>query len=67
MRITITIKCDNAAFVECGEGAEVARILRRLSDSLDGNPIDPGDECRLIDFNGNAVGTYKATGKKLTN
>jgi hypothetical protein len=56
MDVTIRINCDNAAFEEL-PGAEVARILRRLSEFMEFAAIDPGDKYDLRDLNGNKVGT----------
>ena len=50
--ITIKINCENAAFGPAEE-YEIARILRKLADRL-----ESGDEpCKLMDYNGNGVGT----------
>lgn len=49
----IRIETDNAAF-EGGRGTEIARILRKLADRVDGT--DARDRVRLMDVNGNAVG-----------
>lgn len=59
MKIRIEIDMSNAAFEEAGQGVEVARILRKLSDELDTDP----DELResfwdLRDINGNVVGRF---------
>lgn len=58
MTVTITIKCDNAAFgetqTECGE--ELARILRVLADDLSENGPDDAPK-NLRDVNGNRVGS----------
>jgi hypothetical protein len=50
---TMTIRSDNAAFAE-DAGAEVARILRALADTI----AESGAEghFRLMDHNGNGVG-----------
>jgi hypothetical protein len=49
--VAITINTENAAFEE-DPGAEVARILRVLANSL-----ERGDEpSSVYDFNGNIVG-----------
>jgi hypothetical protein len=52
MQITIKIKCDNAAFEDCA-GSEVARILRKYADSIEGMEPEDGP---LHDVNGNRVG-----------
>ena len=53
--IIIEINTDNAAFSDCGEGFELARILRKLADYVE----DSGDDYMpLHDINGNKCGTY---------
>lgn len=54
--ITIMLNNVNAAF-EDNHGGEVARILRRLADQAEQG--DLGDTCRLLDINGNTVGTFR--------
>lgn len=56
--ITITITTGNAAF-EVSEAEEVARILRGLADRIERNNYLPDDGNRLLDSNGNKVGTVK--------
>jgi hypothetical protein len=65
MRATITIKMDNAAFVENGDrgGIELAKILHRLADKVDGN-ISIGGADSIRDSNGNIVGELKIRGKR---
>lgn len=58
MTITIKIKTDNAAF-EDNTGGEIARILRRYADEIDG--MEP-EEAKLLDYNGNTVGSVTITG-----
>lgn len=62
MNIVITINTDNAAFVNQGLEAEVARILRdyarQLDDGLLNVSIGPR---RLRDINGDMVGTVEVT------
>jgi hypothetical protein len=60
MKLKLEIEMDNAAF-EDQQGAEVARILHKLADQLDGNVWLGGLSTRLIDFNGNVVGVAKTT------
>lgn len=51
MNLTLSIKCDNAAFAD-DPGAEVARILREAASRF-----ERGDrEVVLSDCNGNKVG-----------
>ena len=59
-KLTITIKTGNAAFYNDNEdghapGPELARILRGLAATLECDPPDYPE--RLLDHNGNAVGT----------
>lgn len=64
MIIKIEICTDNAAF-ENEPSIETARILRKLADKLENFGVyrlkEDGDEIRLIDINGNMVGTCTAT------
>lgn len=53
MKAKIIVNMDNAAF-EDGQGAELARILRRLADD-----VASGDSfATLRDINGNRVGGF---------
>lgn len=52
--ITITINTGNAAFSD-DPGAETARILRALADKFEAGR--GGDVSKLMDANGNKVGT----------
>lgn len=61
MKLTIQIDMDNAAFAEDCNGAECARILRKLSNELGGSVLAPGQEVRLRDVNGNLVGEARVT------
>jgi hypothetical protein len=62
MRFTLEIQCDNSAFHACDEGdsddvarnIEVGRLLHRAAEYL-----DRGMERRLIDSNGNTVGSFR--------
>lgn len=62
--ITITINTDNAAFCDY-PGAEVARILHKLGDSiiheLTDTNIEEPQRFVLRDFNGNTVGECKTS------
>ena len=49
---------DNAAFEDDGE---LPRILRKLSDRMESNSQEPGDEFYLSDINGNHIGDAKIT------
>lgn len=63
MKLKITITMENAAF-DGSEGAEAARILRRLADEM--APAGAEDlfdfNRNLRDVNGNKVGTALITG-----
>ena len=56
MKVTLEIRCDNAAFNEggYGPGYEVARILERLA----GEVRDYLGDNVLMDGNGNRVGYF---------
>lgn len=70
-KFTVEFSCDNAAFSdeEGGAGAEVARILRLLSEGArDGfmgggawYHVEPGTEGRIRDVNGNTIGKWEWT------
>jgi len=60
MKIQIVIAMDNAAFEDCS-GAEVARILHRLANRIDGETCTPGDVTPCMDYNGNRVGEARVT------
>lgn len=53
MNATIKVKMDNEAFTD-DPTAELARILRALSDRLEG--ASPDESFPLRDLNGNKVG-----------
>jgi len=66
MKLTVTIKMDNAAFFaeddsETVIGGEAARILTELAENLDETVLDIGDSFNLSDINVNKVGTAKVT------
>jgi len=62
MKIKIEIGTGNEAFSDENLCPEVARILRKLADSIErGGQLEPGDSSRLMDLNGNAVGFSKVT------
>lgn len=50
----VRIETDNAAF-EGDRGTEIARILRKLANKVDGTDAD--SNVRLMDVNGNTVGS----------
>jgi hypothetical protein len=62
MKATITVTMDNAAF-EDRQSCETARILRELADKLDSHTVRHLDGTKLYDTDGNAVGTFKLSGK----
>ena len=72
MAFTLNIATDNAAFHDEGDGdafdpgPELARILRKLADTLDGPDRYP-DNGMLRDVNGNRVDRVHrlATGDRL--
>jgi hypothetical protein len=53
--LKITIKTDNEAFADGNADHEIARILRKLADHIEGQIYTE----TLMDFNGNKVGTVK--------
>jgi len=59
VRLTITIRMDNAAFTDNDDPShEAARILRDLAQRIDGHPyFSPGHSQALHDANGNEVGS----------
>ncbi len=62
MTVSIKIDTGNAAFTD-NEGAEVARILRRYAEHIDGGgPY----ESALMDYNGNRVGKVTVTRSRST-
>lgn len=50
----IDLETDNAAFIEAGPGAEVARILRQIARCAE----EGQTEGIARDFNGNKVGSW---------
>lgn len=53
INLTLTMKSNNAAFEQDAAGAEVARILRALADSI---AAGVEGQFRLGDINGNYAG-----------
>jgi hypothetical protein len=55
MKFSLTVEMDNAAFGDCDQEAaeELARILRKVANRIESNPIEPG---AIMDINGNKVG-----------
>ena len=63
MKLTVTIKMDNAAFHDGDNGNELARILRGLAERLDNATVSPGAALNLRDVNGNTVGEARVSGR----
>lgn len=71
MKFVLEIKMDNAAFHgEHGEegedfaaaGMEVSRLLGQARTHIQNNGgLDEGDAMTLLDYNGNAVGSWSVT------
>lgn len=59
MAFILNIETDNDAFTEDASW-EIARILRKLADDITDEHY-PENGGRVLDFNGNAVGTWKFT------
>lgn len=54
----VTIRTDNAAFVDGDDHAEVARLLRKAADMVENDARHDG---KLFDANGNHVGDFQWT------
>lgn len=52
----LEIKCDNSAFGDGMLQHEIARILRKLADKIEGEPLELSGGLR--DINGNRVGSF---------
>jgi hypothetical protein len=64
MRFALEIDMGNAAFAladadRARDGAEVAYILRRIADSIDGTRLPPLSTVPMRDSNGNTVGSWR--------
>lgn len=67
MRLTLHIDMDNAAFFnddkgnepDGANGAEAARILRRLASRICDDSLKGGDGGALLDSNGNSCGHWE--------
>lgn len=55
---SLTINTDNAAFDDDDAGPELARILRRLADTLDARIDARWNTGNVMDANGNNVGAW---------
>ena len=60
MKFIIRIDLQNAAFADGNEGAELARILRKMADSIESAGEAPRCFEKVRDVNGNTVGQYAA-------
>ena len=60
MKFIMHINMENAAFAEGNEGAELARILRKMADSIESAGEAPRSFENIRDVNGNTVGRYAA-------
>ena len=60
MEFIIRIALENAAFADGEEGAELARILRKLADRIESAGEAPRCFENIRDVNGNTVGQYAA-------
>jgi hypothetical protein len=58
MKFHLHAALDNAAFEDSCSGTEMARILRKLADKLEGYAMGDGDKGKLADFNGNSIGGW---------
>lgn len=62
MILYLDIRLDNAAFEECN-GNEIARILHNLATTVEGDQLDEYYSVKLLDHNGNAVGSMEVFDK----
>ena len=58
---TLYIDTVNDAFLDANLQPELARILRKLADTLEGEKYDSSNSGRLRDINGNTVGSWRIT------
>lgn len=58
---TLYIDTVNDAFLDANLQPELARILRKLADTLEGEEYDSSNSGRLRDINGNTVGSWRIT------
>ena len=61
MQFEIAFNLDNAAFDDCAQSYEIARILHELANGLDEGAYDlTYDKYRNVkDINGNIIGTWR--------
>jgi hypothetical protein len=60
MKMKIEITMDTAAF-DPSNGDEAGRILEKVATRIRGENLNQSDGWRLLDLNGNFVGTVKVT------
>lgn len=60
MKFILRISMENAAFADGSEGTELARILRKVADSIENTGEAPRCFENVRDSNGNTVGQYAA-------
>ncbi len=56
MKFTLSLSLNNSAFSDQNNGAEVARILRKIANNIEESNLQDGDKDNLRDVNGNLVG-----------
>ena len=56
---TMQFNTDNAAFEYSGGASETARILRKLAGRIEEGDFDG----KIMDANGNSIGTFKLNGE----
>jgi len=61
MKVSITLKCDNAPFAGGNSGNEVARILLKLARSLEDITIEDLGDIALHDAEGARVGVFQVS------
>jgi Uri superfamily endonuclease len=52
----VSFETDNDVFMDGNREAEIARILRKLADTIEEFGTSTG---RIYDLNGNTIGTFK--------
>lgn len=60
MEFTVRLNCNNAAFGD-NPTFEIARILKKITNSLEWFETMPDSKQRVQDSNGNTVGYYVIT------
>ena len=59
MKLKISIRLDNSAFVDQMNGAEISRILNHIANQTQNHNWNVGDGGNIRDINGNLVGEFK--------